>query len=138
MEALGNAFEAVLNSMRQVEDNTAVYHGRQSLESLKRQNVQLSKASLPGGSLNAFDRYARKYLVDYCVREVESSHPRRYYLFFKARDQQAMEAALEEYILESRQQERPSILERLGLQQSREAIPRKREKIRYRERGMDR
>ena len=73
------------------------YHGKQSLKKLTQQNIQLSNIEITDGNIKSFEKYARKYNVDYCLKKDRSSEPPRYYVFFKARDVDSMTAAFKEY-----------------------------------------
>ena len=79
------------------EKNLAVYKGKQSMEKLKEQNCELSNIEITDGNIKSFEKYARKYNVDYCLKKDRSSEPPRYYVFFKARDVDSMTAAFKEY-----------------------------------------
>lgn len=67
------------------------------MEKLKEQNCELSNIEITDGNIKSFEKYARKYNVDYCLKKDRSSEPSRYYVFFKARDVDSMTAAFKEY-----------------------------------------
>lgn len=83
------------------EKNLAVYKGKQSMEKLKEQNCELSNIEITDGNIKSFEKYARKYNVDYCLKKDRSSEPPRYYVFFKARDVDSMTAAFKELLWSS-------------------------------------
>ena len=56
----------------------------------------MSNVELSGEDIKAFERVARKYGVDYAVKKVKGDVP-RFLIFFKARDADALNAALSEY-----------------------------------------
>ena len=70
--------------------------GRQSVKKLVGQNQGVSNVELSGEDVKAFERVARKYGVDYAVKKVKGDAP-RFLIFFKARDADALNAALSEY-----------------------------------------
>ena len=72
------------------------YVGRQSVKKLVGQNQGVSNVELSGEDIKAFERVARKYGVDYAVKKVKDEVP-RFLIFFKARDADALNAALSEY-----------------------------------------
>lgn len=72
------------------------YVGRQSVKKLVGQNQGVSNVELSGEDIKAFERVARKYGVDYAVKKVKGDAP-RFLIFFKARDADALNAALSEY-----------------------------------------
>ena len=74
-------------------------------------------------NIKSFDRVARKYGVDYAVKKDRSVSPPKYLVFFKARDADALTAALTEYTAKTmRRKERPSV--RTKLTQFRDMIKR--------------
>ena len=75
------------------------YVGRQSVKKLVGQNQGVSNVELSGEDIKAFERVARKYGVDYAVKKVKGDSP-RFLIFFKARDADALNAALSEYTAE--------------------------------------
>ena len=72
-------------------------HGKMSVKKLVGQNQGVSNVELSGEDIKAFERVARKYGVDYAVKKVKGDAP-RFLIFFKARDADALNAALSEYI----------------------------------------
>ena len=102
-------------------------HGKQSVkslqerynqlleeESLLRQNRGVSSLEIGSTGIRGFERYARRYGIDYAIRKDSTETPPRYLVFFKAPDAEAMNAALKEYagFLKEKPQ-RPSVLARL-------------------------
>ena len=97
------------------EKNLAVYKGKQSMEKLKEQNCELSNIEITDGNIKSFEKYARKYNVDYCLKKDRSSEPPRYYVFFKARDVDSMTAAFKEFSARKlTQEQKPSIRKALS------------------------
>ena len=71
--------------------------GKQSVKKLIGQNQGVSRVDLShDDDVKQFEHVARKYGVDYAITKVKSEKP-RYLIFFKARDNDALTAALEEY-----------------------------------------
>ena len=68
------------------EKNEAVYHGKQSMEKLMKQNCQLSNIEITDGNIKSFEKYARKYSIDFSLKKDTSVSPPRYFVFFKAKD----------------------------------------------------
>lgn len=73
-----------------------VPHGKQSVRQLARQNQGMTNIEIDDPDIHAFERVARKYGVDYAVKKVKGDSP-RFLIFFKARDADALNAALSEY-----------------------------------------
>ena len=90
------------------------YVGRQSVKKLVGQNQGVSNIELSGQDLKEFQRITRRYGVDYAIRKVNGDKP-RVLVFFKARDSDALTAALKELASTKArtQSERPSVLQRL-------------------------
>ena len=71
--------------------------GKQSVKKLIGQNQGVSRVDLShDDDVKQFEHVARKYGVDYAITKVKGEKP-RYLIFFKARDNDALTAALEEY-----------------------------------------
>ena len=74
-----------------------VYHGKQSMEKLKAHNQELSNIEVTDGNIRSFEKYARKYDIDYCLKKDRSAEPPKYYVFFKAKEVDSITAAFKEY-----------------------------------------
>ena len=71
--------------------------GKQSVKKLIGQNQGVSRVDLShDDDVKQFEHVARKYGVDYAITKVKGEKT-RYLIFFKARDNEALTAALEEY-----------------------------------------
>ena len=88
-------------------------------------------------SIKDFDRYAKRYHIDYSIQKDLSCTPPRYLVYFKAQDTDALSAAFKEYsasVLDKTK--RPSVLAKLhDLAQSVANLP---DKVRHKqeERGL--
>ena len=72
-------------------------------------SVEIDKTNIKG-----FERYAKKYGIDYAIRKDSSEVPPRYLVFFKAPDVEAFNAAFKEYSASLLSKtKRPSVLEKL-------------------------
>ena len=88
--------------------------GKQTLKQLKSQGKDLTNIQITNKNIGSFDRYARKYFVDYALKKDKSTSPPTYYVFFKAKDVDSMTAAFTEYTNSfSRKQSRPSVRAKL-------------------------
>lgn len=97
------------------EDKT--YKGKQSMDKLMKQNVQLSNIEITDGNIKSFERVAKKYSIDFSLKKDVNADPPRYYVFFKARDADVMTAAFKEYTGRSlNKDKKPSV--RIKLQQA--------------------
>ena len=94
------------------EDKT--YKGKQSMDKLMKQNVQLSNIEITDGNIKSFERVAKKYSIDFSLKKDMTADPPRYYVFFKARDADVMTAAFKEYTGQSlNKDKKPSVRKKL-------------------------
>ena len=88
--------------------------GKQSVRMLLRQNRGVSSVEIDKTNIKGFERYAKKYGIDYAIRKDSSEVPPRYLVFFKAPDVEAFNAAFKEYSASLLSKtKRPSVLEKL-------------------------
>ncbi len=91
------------------------HRGKQTVKQLVEQGQGVSNIELNDKSSKEFKRIARKYGVDYAVKQEKGAEPPKFLIFFKARDADALTAAFKEYTQKQiRKQERPSVLEKLA------------------------
>ena len=88
--------------------------GKQSVRMLLRQNRGVSSVEIDKTNIKGFERYAKKYGIDYAIRKDSSEVPPRYLVFFKAPDAEAFHSAFKEYSASLlNKDKRPSVLARL-------------------------
>ena len=88
--------------------------GKQSVRMLLRQNRGVSSVEIDKTNIRGFERYAKKYGIDYAIRKDNSEMPPRYLVFFKAPDVEAFNAAFKEYSASLLSKtKRPSVMEKL-------------------------
>ena len=88
--------------------------GRQTIQQLIGQNQGVTNIDISQTDLKGFEKYARKYGVDYAITKDKSVFPPKYLVFFKARDADAMTAAFNAYSAEVLAKcKRPSTLSKL-------------------------
>ena len=88
--------------------------GKQSVRTLLRQNRGVSSVEISKTSIKGFERYAKKYGIDYAIRKDSSEVPPRYLVFFKAPYAEAFQAAFKEYSASLlSKSKRPSVLAKL-------------------------
>ena len=106
---LADAMKGFLKKAKKPEQK----HGKQSLKSLMKQGATLADIEIPG-EIGAFKRIARKYNIDFAVKKDTSVNPPNYVIFFKAKDDKAIESAFKEYSkIPLKTKEKPSMLKRL-------------------------
>ncbi len=88
--------------------------GRQTIQQLIGPNQGVTNIDISQTDLKGFEKYARKYGVDYAITKDKSVFPPKYLVFFKARDADAMTAAFNAYSAEVlAKSKRPSTLSKL-------------------------
>ena len=98
--------------LRQYDKNASQV--KQSMKRLIRQNRGVTNLEIEKTGIKGFDRYAKRYHIDYAIQKDLSCTPPRYLIFFKAQDTDALNAAFKEYsasVLDKTR--RPSVLAKL-------------------------
>lgn len=85
-----------LKNRHTLNRNGQLKKGKQKVKHLIRQNQGVSSMELEQSGMKQFDRIARKYGVDYAVRKEKGGEKAKYILFFKAKDADALTAAMKE------------------------------------------
>ena len=88
--------------------------GKQSMKRLMQQNRGVTNVEIQKTGIKNFDRYAKRYQIDYAIQKDLSTTPPRYMIYFKAQDTDALSAAFKEYsasVLDK--SKRPSVLAKL-------------------------
>lgn len=89
--------------------------GKQSIQELIGQNQGVSSIDIAKTDLKGFEKIAGKYGVDYAITVDKSIKPPKYMVFFKARDADALTAAMTEYSnLKYKTKTKPSVLKQLN------------------------
>ncbi|ACV63902.1 hypothetical protein Dtox_3158 [Desulfofarcimen acetoxidans DSM 771] len=93
VKTLANALEAALQKIQKEYHKAQTPQGKQSVKKLM--NHRVSTSALPlDGETKFFDRVARKWNIDYAFHK---TGPRKYLLFFKAGQANAITTAFSEY-----------------------------------------
>ena len=110
--------------------------GKQSVEELIGQNVGVTKVEIEDKSIKGFEKIARKYGVDYAIRKDKTADVPKYFVFFKARDGDALKSAMTEYAQsELKKQSKPSLLKKLKALG--ELVQTKEPKVRNKDKGLE-
>ena len=89
-------------------------HGKQTVKELIGQNQGVSRMPLGDASIRDFEREAKKYGVDFAVTKDKSVHPPQYTVFFKARDNDALQQIADSLMAKQLNAEKkPSIVKQL-------------------------
>jgi len=111
----GRILASMMRTLLKKVREPAVKHGKQSLKSLAKQGGSLADVEISGDNIGSFKKIARKYNVDFALKKDASLSPPRWVVFFKAKDDKALESAFKEYSRTILKQKTPktSILARL-------------------------
>ena len=110
----GRVLAKAMRAFMDKAKSTAPTHGKQSLKSLTKQGASLADIEIPG-SIGTFNKIARKYNIDFSVKKDSTVKPPNYVVFFKAKDNNAMESAFKEYSkVTLKHKSKPSMLDRLA------------------------
>lgn len=71
--------------------------GRQSLHSLKKHGASLADIEITGDNIGSFRRIARKHNLDFALKRDDSVDPPNWIVFFKSKDDKALQSAFNEY-----------------------------------------
>ena len=116
------------------QEDAAVNRGKQSLRDLQTEGGELSNIEITDENIKSFERYARKYGIDYALKKDKAADPPRYFVFFRARDVKTMEAAFKEYSEYATKEKKPSVKKKLSVAMKRTLPQRAREREKKKER----
>lgn len=137
-QVLEKAINAYLDARKNKQPK--IYHGKQSLKQLARQNAGLANIEITEKNIKAFTQVAKKYHVDFALKKDTTAEQPRYLVFFKSRDAGAITAAFQEFTAQKLHR-KPSIRERLAQAKvlAEKGLPSlNRDKIRNKERNLER
>lgn len=137
-QVLEKAINAYLDARK--NKRPKIYHGKQSLKQLARQNAGLANIEITEKNIKAFTQVAKKYHVDFALKKDTTTEQPRYLVFFKSRDADAITAAFQEFTAQKLHR-KPSIRERLAQAKvlAEKGLPSlNRDKIRNKERNLER
>lgn len=102
------------NGKAQTKD--VVHRGKQTVKQLAAQNQGMTNIEITDNNIRTFDRVARKYGVDYAVKKDKSVDPPKFFVFFKAKDTDALTAAFKDYTKKSvkAKERKDSVLDKLS------------------------
>ena len=123
------AMRMYLNHRRQKAQKT---HGKTSVKKLVGEGVGVSSIEVTDGNIKSFEWVARKYNVDFAVK-----NPPKYVVFFKGRDADAVAQAFKEFVYGNEKRKgRTSVREKL--KRFRDAVSQSKNRERCREKNKDR
>ena len=92
-QTLARAMKAFMNKAREPTQK----HGEQSLKSLSKHGASLADIDISGGNIGTFKKVARRYNIDFSLQQDKAANPPKWIVFFKAKDDKALQAAFKEY-----------------------------------------
>ena len=95
------------------DNDVAISRGKRTLRDLQDEGSELSNIEITDENIKSFERYARKYGIDYALKKDKAADPPRYFVFFRARDVKTMEAAFKEYSEYTVKEKKPSVKKKL-------------------------
>lgn len=129
---LAKLMSAALRKMKQSRDTPK--EGKQSIKQLAK-GGPLANVEVTDGNIKAFEPVARKYGVSYTLKKDAAVDPPRWYIFFRAKDMDAMTSAFKEFSEKAikREKDKPSI--RVAMQKFRDVVKNAvRDKIKHKHR----
>jgi len=94
--------------------NPHVHHGKQTVKQLVGQGAGVQSVEITDKNIKSFEHVARKYGVDFALKKDTTKG--QYLVFFKARDTDALTAAMTEYTAKTMRKgkSKPSLIARLN------------------------
>ena len=88
-------------------------HGKQTVKQLVGQNTGVKNIEVTNKNIKSFEHVARKYGVDFALKK--DVNEGKYLVFFKARDEDVLRAAFDEYAAKTikHDKRKPSIIQKL-------------------------
>lgn len=94
---LAKAIQMYLRHHKDKSKNPKIYHGKQTIKQLMKQNAALSNIEITDKNIRSFESVAKKYNIDYALKKDTSEQPPRYLVFFKGRDVDVINMAFKEF-----------------------------------------
>ena len=88
--------------------------GKVTVKQLAKQNGGMTNIEITNKNIRSFERYARKYGINYALKKDKSKDPPVYMVFFKGKDQDALNAAFRDFsTAQIKRANKPSIHQKL-------------------------
>lgn len=114
---LARAFQMYLRHRREqkFQKGAKTNIEKKSVASLLKDSKKLTNMEISETDIAGFEKYAKKYRVDYEIKMDDSVTPPKYLVFFKADDGKDMTKAFKAYLASVMQKEKkPSVLKQLS------------------------
>ena len=95
---LANEHQALNRHAIERQNAKAQEHGKMKFKDLMAQNAGAESIEINNDNIRSFDKVARKYNIDYALKKDATQDPPKYFIFFKARDRDAMTQAFREFV----------------------------------------
>ena len=95
--------------------NPKIHHGKQTVKQLVGQGAGVKSIEITEKNIKSFEHVAKKYGIDFALKK--NPDKGEYYVFFKARDDDAMKAAFAEYAAKTvhrKAPEKPSVRQQIA------------------------
>lgn len=94
--------------------NPTIKHGKQSVKRLGKQGRGMENVEINSSNIKSFEKYARKYGVDFALKKDKSFVPPKYTIFFKGQDEKSIQNALRDYAKAmTKKKSKPSVIQKL-------------------------
>ncbi len=94
-----------------------ITQGKQTVEQLGKQGQGMTNIEITDKNIKCFEKYAKKYGVDFALKKDITETPPKYLVFFKAKDNDAIMSAFKEFTADRmKKKEKPSVIENLKKQ----------------------
>ena len=110
--------KAAMRRYLSASKNPKIRHGKMTVKQLVQQGSGVKSMEVADVKIRAFEKVARKYGVDFAVEKQKDTN--RYLLFFRAKDQGAIDAVFTEFAggvmtrKKDGQEKKPSLLKQLA------------------------
>jgi len=111
VSALKNMIEKYIEEQK--NKTPKIYKGKQSVKHLTRSGAKLTNIEITDQNIKSFSKTARKYGIDFALRKDQSSEKPHYFVFFKAKDVDVLNAAFKEFLNKELTQTKKPIQEKL-------------------------
>ena len=74
-----------------------IYKGKQSVKHLVQGGGELTSIEVTDKNIKSFDKTARKYGIDYALKKDTTEEPPKYFVFFKAKNNDVLTMAFKEF-----------------------------------------
>lgn len=136
---LAKALNMYLQHQKDKSKNPKMYHGKQTIRQLMKQNAALSNIEITDNNIRCFESVAKKYNIDYALKKDTSETPPRYLVFFKGRDVDVLNMAFKEFTQKQlHKKEKPSVRKLLAkLKEQVQKLNKDREKVKEKDRSLE-